>query len=247
MKLLGLVAVLIISSAFAGEELRSKKLRAQICGSVLYKANNTLDHEEVEFDEKKCVRNASIKIDKTISNSTLDQVVIMQLTFKFEDQEIVVVSDVELKKVINFNSNGEIVSKWSISDVQIDLTDNRDFEAMLDSIFNEWDSVNVGNGDLYSNTPEVPVTLESIEQLFDEIQSDTDCTFYADYDVDSVLSELGRYSDRLESILDANKDQIKYAALLAYEDGESEYCSLWYFKIVLKSGKVLYIDIDYTT
>lgn len=234
-------------SSFAGTKLRSKTLRSLVCTATLSDVEDSIEFENMNLSTADCVKNAKISLENSIRNEVINQAVIMETSLRYDVKDIEISSDVQLKKTINFNSDGEMVTKWNSFDVQVNVEDNRDFESILDGIFSDYDSVDIGQGDLGYDSPESPVTLAEIEEEFEEIQSDTECRFYSDFDTDSVIYEIKDRSYKLYKILKNNKDKIKYAALLSYDDGPSEYCSLWYFKIVLKSGKVLYIDVDYTT
>lgn len=258
MKLMGLTALTLLGlgslNVHAAKPLKSSSIRKLLCSDLEAKVYSEL----TQIDEKKCAKEGKFYVTGTTFDQTLGTTSVLNISFTYEENNIVMKGTASAVRVVRYLANGERKLSWNTVDLKVQTTDGRGYEDLFNQIFDSGD-INTHNGDagIYNVAPEYSFTemvkdLESSLENYGNPETDREydfCLYSTSTDTDSVIEYMGDYSSELETLLQQmkKKGQIKGAAFRGYEDGASEYCSNYYFRVLTIDGKVIYVDFDFTT
>lgn len=256
MKLIGFSALLIATTlnVQAAKPLKSKTIKGLVCSDLEAKVYDDLTN----IDEKRCVKEGKFSVTGSTFDESLGTTAVLNISFSYEEKNILMEGTANAVRVVRFLSNGQRKLSWNTTEMKVRVSDNRSYEQIFNALFDN-DEVNTHNGDAGINSVDSRYTLKKMVQELEESlenygdpQTDREydyCVYFTETDTNSVIEYMGDYSSDLETLLlqMKKKGQIKGAAFRGYEDGASEYCSNFYFRILTNDGKVIYVDFDFTT
>jgi len=240
--------MLYSSVTFASQELKSRDIKNKICESL--KQETSLRDETINFDSKQC-QNSIMKIVSSQRDSRLNEVTVMTVEYNFDLKDL----NISGKSIVvtNFTPglNGELTKSWLVRSVDSTLSDKRNVIEMIKEEVRIGD-YNMGNGDLtIENKP--GFGLRQARSELTQMLENGSCKYETYSGIDSTFSdwsfkEMIR-STKLGTLIQMAHKQgkLKAAVHRIYADGESEYCSHYYYIFIFNDSTVLYILIDQTT
>lgn len=246
MKSLLLILIASVATSNAAP-LKSKTVKELICSRL-----ESYAYDETNIDEADCTKKAKFDVTSTQYNPQIGSVSVMKVNFKYDYKKFKFSGKVEVFRTVNFDSNGEMVLGWNSRNFKAETVDNRSYVDVFNELFDN-DDVNVHNGDAGIITAKPGTTeadlVKSLEESLGPENHGDSCEFSTVTGIDDVNYYMKDYSDDLYKLFKnmEKKGQIKAAAFRGFEDGESEYCSYYYFQILTNDGKIIYIDFDFTT
>jgi hypothetical protein len=243
MKFLILIA-LMSASAFATEPLKSEKLKQKICSGMSYEVEDVNDNF---YDVQETCMKGSFNVVNKQYNEALKTVLYLKVEVAFAASEYAVTGTAELFKNITATASGQIKTSWKYQISDFDLEDKRGMEGILEDLL-DWENVNYHNGDGGFSKKTISYQ-EALKNLNSDLEESEDCQYYTVEDSRSALYHLQDHSEEVYEFIKGQikKDNIEYILHRGFDDGESEYCSYYYFSIMTKDGYFIYLDFDFTT
>jgi len=253
MKQVVLMTMILSLSAFGAKSLKSKEVKGRICSELESFAYD----DYTKIDVAKCVKVGKFKVTKSTFNQQINKVSNLLVSFEYEENNIEFAGTIEAFRIVSFLENGSMSVRWSTRKMKVEVNDKRNWVNVFNELLDN-DEINIHNGDAdvrkvlktHTEADLVKSLEESLENLGDPEGSEYDfCLYETETGFDSVNYYMKDHSPALARLLKdlEKKGLIKGAAYRGYSDGASEYCSHYYFEILTKDNKVLYVDFDFTT
>jgi hypothetical protein len=243
------IGLLLFSSlCFAAQELKSKDIKNKICTRLEQEV--TLRDETVVFETKKCQASA-MNIIASQRDPRLNEVTMMTIQYNFDLKDLNVSGQSIVITTFTPGLNGELTKTWSVRSVQSTLSDKRNVIEMIKEEVQVGD-YNMGNGNMSVESKPGFGLREARKELTQMLENGS-CKYETYSGIDSTFSDWAfkenLRSTKLGTLLQmANKQgKLKAAVHRIYADGESEYCSHYYYIFIFTDSTVLYILIDQTT
>lgn len=238
-------------SALADNTLRSKAIKESVCSAIEFK----VDSEVPSFSTTLCLA-GKFTIARTISDPRTNTVTMMDINFTVAMAPYEITGTARTSALLRPDASGRMIQSWVTQNTTAKVSVTGDIMASLKALFaaDRYDLFSTHNGD-YSLVAMPGLTVAKAKKdLAESLSNDpeSDCK-YATYEgVDSVVGDLlkedGTNEDVATLIEQAAKNKkIKGAVTRGYEDGESEYCSHYYYTIIFTDGSVLFVNYDRTT
>lgn len=246
MKLLVFTSLLGLAFVAHAEELYSTDAKKSICSQA---ADELEDRFRLNsFDSKSCMA-GSFDVVKKLTDNTSGEITVMKVKYAFTQPKMQVSGEAEVVRNFRVDSSGQIQKSWYARSIKVKVDDQRAYADLINELFDE---TNFGNG--YGEVVSRPVTF-SVDQMAAELEEalpneeDSSCEYTTTTSTSWALSDL-RYQD--QTTFDFFKElekqgKIKAAVSRTFEDGESEYCSHYYYRILLDDGTYVILDLDFTT
>ncbi len=238
-------------SALADNTLRSKAIKESVCQAIEYK----VDSEITAFSTTQCLAGKFL-IARTITDSRTNTVTMMDINFTVAIAPYEIKGTARVSALLRPDTTGRMVQSWVTQNTTANVTVTGDIMVSLKALFanDRYDLFSTHNGD-YGLYAEPGYTLaKARKDLTDSLSNDPDSScVYSSYEgVESVVGDLieedGTNADVVKLLGQAMKNKkIKGAVARGYEDGETEYCSHQYYRIIFTDGSVLYVNFDRTT
>lgn len=245
---LAFALMLSSSMSFAAQELKSKDIKTKICSRLDQELEQR--DETIKFDSALCLA-SRMTIVSSQRDSRLNEVTMMTIDYKVDLKELRVSGNAVVVTTFTPGVSGELTKTWSVRSIQSNLSDNRDVIAMIKEEVSVGD-YNMGNGDLSVATKPGFGLREARKELTQMLESGS-CKYETYSGIDSTMSdwayrELVR-STKLGTLIQMANQQgkLKAAVHRIYSEGESEYCSHYYYIFIFTDSTVLYLLIDQTT
>lgn len=243
------IGLLLFSSlSFAAQELKSKDIKNKICARLQQEL--TLRDDTIVFEAKKCQASV-MNIVSSQRDPRLNEVTMMTIQYNFDLKDLNVSGPSVVVTTFTPGLNGELTKSWSVRSVQPTLSDKRNVIEMIKEEVQVGD-YNMGNGNLtIANKP--GFGLREARKELTQMLENGSCKYETYSGIDSSFSDWAFKenvrSSKLGTLLQmANKQgKLKAAVHRIYADGESEYCSHYYYIFIFNDSTVLYILIDQTT
>lgn len=244
-----LLAILFISGAQANAApLKSKTVKELICSDLEAYAYDDFTN----IDVTDCKAKTDFKVTSTQFNPQLGTISNMTVTFNYNYKKFKFSGKVEAFRTVKFDSTGDMVLGWNTRNFKATTVDGRSYVDVFNELFDN-DDVDIHNGDAgIINTSASTTEADLINSLEESLGSDNhgdECQFYTVTGFDDVNDYMKEHSYEVYKLLKnmEKKGQIKAAAYRGFDDGPSEYCSYYYFQILTKDNKIIYLDFDFTT
>jgi hypothetical protein len=255
--LLGLQA--LAASPGKSSELRSAELRRLICDDLTVELNDMDKYfYSGELDVDACVEDGQFTITDSVYDQGLKTTTLMKITFSAPLAPFVAAGTASLALKLETDSKGRVSKSWIARDLDYEAADQRSVAEVIEYLFDETE-VDTRNGDYGSKMSERTPTVREIEQTLEELLENgsddensedySTCSYsnttnpqYTLRDLVEYAPDLGRYLERLFV-----EGLVEHAVVRSYEDGESEYCSHYYFEIYLKDGLRIWVHRADTT
>ena len=250
MKSLIFAGLLATSGLVQAEELYSKDVKNVICIEIADALED--DFHVNQFDYATCMK-GDFTVSEALKDEASGEVTILKVKFEVEQKNLVVSGKADAIRTFQVLSTGNIQRRWAARSVKINVNDQRDPAAIIEQLF---DDLNFGNGDAGISKKPASFTkadmIKDIEEAlpnYDEEEEEDGCKYYTTTDDSSALSDLFDHTEELPAFIKELKKQGKVKGVVSriYDEGESEYCSHYYFRILLEDGTYIYIDLDFTT
>lgn len=238
--------VLVCANSFASE-LYSKGGKKEICSSAKYRLQQ--DFRVYQFDEKKCLE-GDFEVTKTLNDAASGELTILNVKYSFSQPMLQVSGTATLIRNFKVDSDGQIKKSWYVGNNDLNLNDQRNFSTVFNQLLDE---LSFGNGDGYVKNVGTSFTradaIKEIENALQDSEEEDGCRYSTTTSDSWALSDLDRHADDLTDFVKELKKQGKVKAVIArqFEEGESEYCSHYYFRILLNDGTYVILDLDFTT
>lgn len=243
---LGLVFFSVESSA--SQELNSKDIKTKICNSLKYEISD-LD-ETIKFNQSLCLK-SMMTISATSRDPRINEVTLMSIKYDMNLAEVKVTGEAVVVTNFTPGPNGELQKTWAVRSTKSTLSDTRNIVEMIKEEIQIGD-YNIGNGDLSIENKPGYGLREARKDLTKWLENGS-CKYVTYSGVDSSLTDWAFKEmvsgTTLGTLLIMAKDQgkIKAAVHRIYDEGESEYCSHYYYIFIFNDSTVLNILIDQTT
>jgi len=246
--LISILALTFSLPLMAQEPLKSKDLKSKICDRV--KDELSYRDETIRFDFKACT-SSPMFIISTARDPRLNEVTLMNIDYDIQQNMVSLKGKSVLVASFSPDSNGSLVKTWSVKSVSSTISDTRNvIELIKEEI--RIGEYNMGNGDLsIENKP--GFGLREARKELTQMLENGSCKYATYSGIDSTMTDWA-YKEmirdtKLGTLLKMAKDQgkLKAAVHRIYEDGESEYCSHYYYIFIFSDSTVLYLLIDQTT
>jgi hypothetical protein len=248
-KLLAAMTLSVVSfSALANNTLRSAAIKKSICDSVEYK----VDDQVPAFSTTKCL-GGTFNITRSVRDPRTNTVTIMDVSFNLAMNPYTITGNARLNALLRPDETGRMVQTWAVQNTQASVVVSGDIMTSLNALFAQDGEplFDIGNGDYtYEKIP--GYTLARAKKDLEERLENDSCEYETSVGTDYVLEALSDYDRSAPEVMvlleQASKSKkIKGAVAREYSDGESEYCSHYYYTIIFTDGTVLAINIDQTT
>lgn len=243
---LGLVFFSIKS--YASQELNSKDIKTKICNSLKYEISD-LD-ETIKFNQSLCLK-SKMTITTTSRDPRINEVTLMSIKYDMNLGKVKVSGDAVVITNFTPGTNGELQKTWAVRSTKSTLSDTRNIVEMIKEEIQVGD-YDYGNGDLFIENKPGYGLREARKDLTKRLQNGS-CKYVTFSGIESTLRDWAFdrmvSQKKLGSLLKMANDQgkIKAAVHRIYDDGESEYCSHYYYIFIFSDSTVLNILIDQTT
>lgn len=246
------LGLLISTTIYADNTLRSEPLKKSICSNVesdLYRYDDA-----ISFDLNSCTKGSFV-----IAGSTRDPrtniVTLMKINYSFKLGQIAVTGNAQLAASSMPDNNGRMTTTWTVRSTQSSFKDPRDIVQMIREeldLASDNDRIDMHNGD-FDIASRPGFGLREARRNLSQALENGSCKYETTSGIDYVLGDFylneGIGRSKLPDLLRRAKAQkkIKAAVMREYEDGESEYCSHYYYYIIFTDGTVLNFNMDLTT
>lgn len=246
MKSLVFASLLALSATVQAEVLYSKDARNSICSEASYELEDRFRLNS--FDGKSCMA-GDFEVTRKLTDNETGELTVMQVKYSFTQPKMQVSGEAEVVRIFRVDASGQIKKTWATRSIKLKVDDQRAYADLINELFDE---TNFGNG--YGEVVSRPVSF-SVAQMEAELEEalpneeDSSCVYATTTSTSWALSDL-RYQDQTTyDFLKELKKQgkIKAAVSRVYDDGESEYCSHYYYRILLEDGTYVILDLDFTT
>lgn len=238
-------------AALADNTLRSKAIKESVCTAIEYK----VDSEVHSFSTTQCLAGKFL-IARTITDPRTNTVTLMDINFTVAMAPYEIAGTARVSALLRPDANGRLVQSWVTQNTTAKVTITGDIMAALKALFtaDRYDLFSTHNGDYSLSTMPGYTVAKAKKDLAESLSNDPDssCRYETYEGTDSVVGDLLRedgtnedVTTLLEQALKTKK--IKGAVSRSYEDGESEYCSHYYYTIIFTDGSVLFVNYDRTT
>lgn len=247
MKSLIFAGLFVISGLSQADELYSKDVKKNICAEISYQMEE--DFHVNQFDHVDCWK-GQFEVTKTRADQASHEVTLLNVKFAVEQKNMTIYGTAEAVRVFQVLSDGNIKRSWSARKVKINVNDNRAPGAIIEELFED---LSFGNGDAgISKKPSSfskEDMIKDIEKALPNEEEEDSCTYITSGSDEWALSDLSEHTDEIPAFIKELKKQGKVRGVVSriYDEGESEYCSHYYFRILLNDGTYIYIDLDFTT
>ena len=238
----------LFSGLVQAEELGSKTIKTKIC----FEASDILsdDYRFNQFDQKKCEA-GNFEVTEKLYDQTTSELTVLKIKFEFSQKELEVAGKAVAVRTFNVDGNGQITKSWSVRSTNLNAADDRSYASIINQMFDE--DFNFGNGDGGVSQVSSSMTLvEVVKDIEQDLPNDEDadgCKYVTTSETKYAINDLSYQADDLgEYIKKLNKQgKVKAVVSRMYDEGGSEYCSNFYFRILLEDGTYIYLDLDFTT
>ncbi|MFX3675446.1 MAG: hypothetical protein ACN6I6_00260 [bacterium] len=250
MKSLIFAGLLAATSFVQAEELYSTDIKKGICSELEYELEDS--HHVNQFDSSMCMA-SEFSVTKTLRDQATNEVTLLKIDYKINQPSLVVSGKAQAIRTFRVQSDGNIKKAWAASILKTNVNDQRDPAAILDLLFED---LEFGNGDAgISKKPASFTKADMIKDIedalpdYDEEEDEDGCKYYTTTDDNSALSDLKQHTREIPEYIKELQEQGKVKGVVSriYDEGESEYCSHYYFRILLEDGTYIYLDLDFTT
>lgn len=270
MKLLILCLTCVFSSSLFADELKSDKLRTNVC----YALSEVLSDDNLDLDYKKRWGNETIEVipdfytrcekskksftvTESVFNEQLGKVVIMEVAVDFElKNEVLFSGSIKLSRKVSLDNKGQIeLGRWVSSDFDIDYTlGELAIDAIAEVIIDGSQSEGGGIGEYDNKKFSVAKELKALDAEVEQDQDEGYCK-KEPFSEDNRLSVLfdvedigANTSDTTPTLVELLKKKGHLEAVLYNEVTEwEESCAYYDFYIYLKNGTVIALSYDFTT
>lgn len=240
-------ALALFSGAIQAESLQSKSIKSGICSDAAYTLQD--EYRFQSFDEKSCMNGGFNVVEKLYDQAT-SELTLMKISFEFSQKNLEVNGKAIAVRSFKVDATGQVSKSWVVRSTTIDVSDQRSFASIINQMF-DGDDFNFGNGDGgVSQVASSMTEAEIIKDIEEALPSDEEgCQYATTSEKKWALNDLDDHSEELaDYIRTLEKDgKVKAVVSRTYDDGESEYCSHYYFRILLEDGTYIYLDLDFTT
>jgi hypothetical protein len=248
-----LATILSLTSltALADNTLRSKAIKESVCVAI----ENKVDLEVPSFSSTQCLAGKFL-IARTITDPRTNTVTMMDINFTVTMAPYEIAGTTRVAALLRPDTTGRMVQSWLTQNTTAKVTVTGDIMASLKALFaaDRYDLFSTHNGDYSLDTLPGYTVAKAKKALAESLSNDPDSSCkYSTYEgVESVVGDLLKEDGTNEDVstlltqLMKNK-KIKGAVTRGYEDGESEYCSHYYYTIIFTDGSVLFVNYDRTT
>ncbi len=240
--------ILFSSLSFGSQELKSKDIKNKICSRISQELTD--NDETINFEIKSCV-SSLMTIISSFRDSRLNEVTMMTIQYNFSLQDLSVTGQSVVVTNLTPGLNGELTKTWVVRSVDSKISDNRNIIEMIKEEVRVGD-YSVGNGDISTQSKPNFGLREARKELTEMLENGS-CKYATYSGIESTLSDWGFKEmirgTKLGTLISMAKDQgkLKTAVHRIYDEGESEYCSHFYYIFIFNDSTVLYILIDQTT
>jgi|GEM_PF-2384769 len=239
----------------AEETLKSKDVKKSLCSDLEVRA---YDEFEMNFDEASCLWSGDFTIVEKTYNPNIRNYSNLLLKFTVKQSNIIFSGKAEAFRIIRFNSKGEMVLTWNTRNLKLKIKDKRAWQTIFNQILDD-SGIDIHNGDAgiskvgsHFGLAEIKADLLKSLPGYGNPETDSEydfCSYSTEEGLDSVLYNLkyhgGGFKDFL--IFLKKQGQIKEAVYRGHDDGASEYCSHYFYRILTNDNHLIYVDIDLTT
>lgn len=248
--ILAVALSLMSTAALADNTLRSATIKKSLCGSIEVEL-----YDQVEpFSQTKC-QAGTFTIARSVRDTRTNAVTLMDINYSMTMLSVTINGKAQVAAAFAPDRNGQMVQTWNTRSTASTVTTNGDIIAAITATVNSEDiEIDVHNGD-YSIGKRAGYTAAKARKDLEtslENNPESSCVYETYEGVDSTLGDY-TFKEVVPSVLMRQLEQasrqkkIKAALHRVYEDGESEYCSYYYYTIIFTDGTVLDINVDQTT
>ena len=238
-------------TALADNTLRSKAIKESVCQAIEYK----VDSEITAFSTTQCLAGKFL-IARSITDSRTNTVTMMDINFTVAMAPYEIAGTARVSALLRPDNTGRMVQSWVTQTTTAKVTVTGDIMVSFKALFanDRYDLFSTHNGDYSLDTLPGYTVAKAKKALAESLSNDPDssCRYETYEGVDSVVGDLLKEEGTNDDVstllaqLQKNK-KIKGAVSRVYEDGESEYCSHFYYTIIFTDGSVLFVNYDRTT
>lgn len=238
-------------SALADNTLRSKAIKENVCTSIELR----VDSEVHSFSTTQCVAGKFL-ITRTVKDPRTNTVTLMDVSFDIPMAPYAITGTARVSALLRPDATGRLVQTWVTQNTTAKVSVTGDVMVALRALFagDRYDLFSTHNGDYSLSTIPGYTVAKAKKDLAKTLSNDPDSSCrYSTYEgVESVVGDLLREDgtdEEVSTLLEQamKNKKIKGAVTRGYEDGESEYCSHYYYTIIFTDGSVLSVNYDRTT
>ncbi len=248
MKYYIIASLALFSGLMQAEELLSKTIKSGICSDAGYILKDEYHFED--FNDKAC-QAGGFNVTEKLYDQATSELTMMKINFGFSQKNLDVNGDAVAVRTYKIDGAGQITKSWAVRSTTLEVNDERSYASIINQMFDN--DFNFGNGDggvsQVSPTMTEAEIIKDIEEALVDSDEDDGCKYATTTEKKWALNDLDYQSEELADYIRGldKAGKVKAVVSRTYDEGESEYCSYYYFRILLQDGTYIYLDLDFTT